>query len=192
MVYVVADDLRVISAPGGEEDLGKLIGLLVQYFCVGILTVCDFTTDSLGKSDGAQWWFTSMFGALLGTFLRVGRSGKRIEPMPPPSSESLNEEETDQKKEPTEAPPAFLPASTQFGKLLHETFDDSLCLRYENVFVNQRGYRTVMMVRWMTPQIFREVAGIAEMPKSHMDRLREAIAPPDFEARNQFPIFSSY
>lgn len=140
----------------------------------------------MSKSDGAQWWFTSMFGALLGTLLRESRAKKRIAPMPPPIK-PIEEEDQDKAQEEVEP---HIPASTQLGQLLHETFDDPLM--YEKVFVNQKGYRTVMMARWMTPQVFRQVASLANMPKGHMDRFREALAPPDFESRSKYPIFASF
>lgn len=152
--------------------------------------------DVLSKSDGAQWWFTSMFGALLGSLLRIGRSGRRVEPMPPPDLPAPNEDEQGnkqkQKIEEPENTAAPLPASTQLGQLLHAIFEQPLCEAYEKVIVNKKGYRTVQMARWMTPQIFREVTAAANMTKSHMGRFREALAPPDFESRSLYPVFSAY
>jgi len=171
-VYVLADDLKVLSAPGGDHDL-----------------------DSLNKSDGAQWWFTGLFGAIVGSLLRTMRASKRISPSPPPPV-PLNEDGTPVEPPKTgaeEIPPELpKPCSTQLGKLLHRTFEPPFSEAYEQAVVNVQGYRNVAMARSMTPEVFRRVAQDAHMPKAHMDRFRESLAPPDFESRAKFPIFASY
>jgi hypothetical protein len=128
-----------------------------------------------------------MFGSLLGSLLRVARSNKQVVPLPLNPHFGGGEEEI---SIPEETP--FVQGSTQLGKLIREIFPPPFCDTYEEAIVHQKGYRTVMMARWMTPHVYKEVSSFAKMPKAHIDKLREALAPPDFESRSKYPIFSSY
>lgn len=168
-VYVLADDLKVLSAPGGDQDI-----------------------ESLQKSEGAQWWFTSLFGTLVGTFLRTSRAQKRVTPVPQQVAPETSSEPPHPNPEEEGADSAPKPASTQLGKLIHQLFESPFCEKYEEVIVNMKGYRNITMARSMTPKVFKEVATAATMTKSHMSKFRESLAPPDFESRSKYPIFSSY
>lgn len=169
--HIAADDLRIISAAGKDND-----------------------ADALKKGKAGKFWFTSMFGVMVGTLLRGIRAKRRISPFQPPKPKVGKKGNKKGSQEVAKAEP-FLPpapASTEVGFILHETFDYEAARRYEQVIVDSRGYYTLAMARAMTPELFREICLVAGMSRADMLRMREELAPVEYSSRELFPLFAPF
>lgn len=127
---------------------------------------------ALQESQGAQWWFVSLFGSIVGKLLRAMRSHRSVRPSEPAES--------------------VVPESTEMGALLHRLFGANAAKAYEQSLVAAQGFRTVASVRALTFPRYKEACARAKLERGHMVRLRDELRPPDPDAASEFPLFVPY